>query len=158
MKKTAALALALCLLTAIPAAAGGVPKILEFDTMAPVVAPFLNPNNPIRGVNGGGVPWQIAAAEGELKIDGTLEISVRGLVIVATGVNPSPTFRGIVSCLSSDGAGNMTTVNVTTGEFPATTTGDSDIEAVINVPDPCFAPIIFVTNSAGTRWFAVTGK
>ena len=33
--------------------------VLEFDVMSPVVAPFTGAAHPIRGVNGGGVPWRI---------------------------------------------------------------------------------------------------
>jgi hypothetical protein len=85
--------------------------VLKFETMAPVEPPYTGPTNPIRGVNGGGVPWKLASAEGRLRADGRLSIGVEGLVLVSTGVNPSPTFRGVVSCLSSDAAGAPTTVN-----------------------------------------------
>jgi hypothetical protein len=46
--------------------------------------------------------------------------------------------------------------NVSTDPFPATTTGDSKIEATVSLPSPCFAPIVFVTSPGGS-WFAVTG-
>jgi hypothetical protein len=36
-------------------------QVLEFKTMAPVVSPFTGSTNPVRGINGGGVPWQIAS-------------------------------------------------------------------------------------------------
>jgi hypothetical protein len=45
---------------------------------------------------------------------------------------------------------------VSTEDFPATPAGDADIEAQIQLPAGCFAPIIFVINPMG-RWFAVTG-
>jgi hypothetical protein len=34
--------------------------------------------------------------------------------------------------------------------------GDAEIEAMLDLPDPCLAPIVFVTNPGGA-WFAVTG-
>ena len=40
--------------------------VLEFDVMSPVVAPFTGAAHPIRGVNGGGVPWQIDRGRGDL--------------------------------------------------------------------------------------------
>ena len=131
--------------------------VLKFDTMAPVVAPYTGAANPIRGVNGGGVAWKLTSAEGRLRADGRLSIEVQGLVIVSTGVNPVATFRGVVSCLSSDAAGAPTTVNVSTDPVPATTTGNAEIEAKVPLPSPCFAPIVFVT-SGGGNWFAVTGR
>ena|SRR5437867_9798381 len=132
--------------------------VLAFRTMAPVTGPFVGATNPIRGVAGGGIPWAIAEGRGELRADGRLEVHVRGLVLAAgpsAGTNPVAAFRALVSCQSFTDA-VPTVVNVSTDDFPATATGDADIEATVSLPSPCFAPIVFVTNPAG-RWFAVTG-
>lgn len=134
--------------------------VLEFASMAPVMGPFVGTANPIRGVSGGGLPWRISTGQGELRSDGELEVHVRGLVLAAgplAGTNPISSFRAIVSCQSIDGTGNPSVVNISTDNFPATSTGDSDIEATIEVPSPCFAPIVFVTSPTG-RWFAITGR
>ncbi len=138
-------------------------KVLEFDTMAAVSGPFIGSANPIRGVNGGGLPWQIAEGKGKLRADGRLEVEVEGLVLLnaapvppaVRGTNPIANFRAVVSCLTSVN-GVPTTTNVATDPFPATTTGDSEIEATVRLPSPCFAPIVFVGPSP-TTWFAVTG-
>ena len=138
------------------------PKILEFDTMVGIPPAFTGIQNPIRGINGGGIPWAISSGSGELKTNGKLEISVQGLVLAAgpnAGSNPIANFRAIVSCLTSDGSA----VNVTTGLFPATTGpasaggGNAKIEATLTLPQPCIAPIVFVTSPTGA-WFAATGK
>ena len=147
----------LCLLLASPVVSSADDRILRFDTMVGVTGPFRGAANPIRGVNGGGAAWALEEAKGELRLDGRLEIEVKGLVVVNTGVNPQPNFRAIVSCLTIDAAGNAVTSNVTTGQFPATPTGDSEIETVVVLPSPCIAPIVFVTNANGTSWFAATG-
>lgn len=137
------------------------PKVLDFRTMVGVTGPFLGATNPIQGVPGAGAAWTNPRAQGKLKVDGELEIKVRGLVLVSTGANPSPTFRGIVSCRSIDSSttpATASTVIVTTAPFPATTTGDSEIQETIVLPNPCIAPIVFVGPGAGaTRWFAATG-
>jgi hypothetical protein len=139
------------------------PKILEFDTMVGIPQAFTGTQNPIRSINGGGLPWTLTSARGELTVDGHLEIEVDGLVLAAgpnAGSNPITTFRAIVSCLTSDGGFQ----NVTTYPFPASTGpassggGDSKIEADLTLPHPCIAPIIFVTNPGGTAWFAATGN
>ncbi len=145
-------------------------KIMEFKAMIGVPRPYTGATNAIRGVPGGGLPWVIRHAEGELKANGRLEITVRGLVLDPTdptvianglaGQNPAPSFRAIVSCLSKDATGNPTTVNQITGNFPATTGlggGNAKIEARVNLPSPCIAPIIFVTSPTGS-WFAATGN
>ncbi len=142
-------------------AEAGVPKILEWDTMAGLPQAFTGAQNPIRGINGGGLPWAIGPTEGELKADGKLEIKVQGLVFAAgpnTGANTVPSFKAIVSCL--DGNGGV--ANVTSDAFPVTVGAASDgggnakIEAKLTLPQPCIAPIVFVA-SPGGAWFAATG-
>lgn len=150
------IAAAILLVLSASASAQSNELVMEFRTMAGVSGPFVGTVNPIRGIAGGGFPWVLSDARGELRRHGKLEIRVRGLVLATTGVNPSPAFRGVVSCRIIDGTGAPSVVNVATDNFPATPTGDSDIEAMIELPAGCFAPIIFVTNPAG-RWFSVTG-
>lgn len=140
--------------------------ILEFNTMVGVPRPYTGAINAIRGVPGGGLPWVIGSGEGELKADGKLEVRVTGLVLDPSdqaviaggrgGTNPIPNFKAMVSCLSKDASGNATTVNVSTGLFPASSTGNASIEAMVVLPKPCIAPIVFVTSPTGS-WFAATG-
>src|SRR6266542_1471332 len=139
------------------------PKILEFDTMVGVPSTLTGAQSqtPLRGIAGGGLPWTLTSADGELSTTGHLEISVTGLVLAAganAGSNPISSFRGLVSCVLSDG----TFSNLSTDTFPATTGpassggGDAQIEADVVLPSPCLAPIVFVA-SPGGAWFAVTG-
>jgi hypothetical protein len=140
--------------------------VLEFQTMVGVNGPFLGTLNPIRGINGGGLPWVLDAAKGELKDDGKLEVQVKGLVIPGTSgcgsdCNPAPFFRATVSCLTVNAAGDVVEENISTTNgaevmIGKPTKGDAKIEAKLNLPDPCLAPIVFVTSPAGA-WFAVTG-
>jgi hypothetical protein len=119
--------------------------------------PIAHPTLPraIRGVNGGGLPWDIAeegrAGRGrEARGQGSGGSSSRRPARI-----PVTSFRAIVSCQTVvEGAAAVT--NVSTAPFPATTTGDSKTEATVSLPDPCFAPIVFVTSPTGS-WFAVTG-
>lgn len=142
-------------------------NVIEFNTMVGVSRPFTRNNgNAIRGIDGGGLPWVVAFGRGELKPDGEIEVQVMGLVFdpndqgaIAAGVagrNTVPNFKAIVSCLSKDAVGNMATVNVSTGLFPADGEGNAKIEDTVSLPDPCIAPIIFVTSPTGL-WFALTG-
>ncbi len=104
------------------------PKILEFDTMVGIPQAFTGTQNPIRGINGGGLPWTIGSAKGELTVGGHLEIKVQGLVSFPATTGPA-----------SSGGGN------------------SEIETNVSLPHPCIAPIVFVT-SPGGAWFAATGS
>jgi hypothetical protein len=133
-------------------------KVLEFKTMAGVVPPYTGPANPIRGVAGAGAPWRIDKANGRLRANGELKIEVQGLVLTSTGQNPQPAFRALVNCQTIEN-GAAVIVNRVTDPFPATPTGDAEFEGSIDLPSPCFGPIVFVTTGAGTppRWFSVTG-
>ena len=138
-------------------------KILEFDTMVGVPSGLTGTQSqaPLRGINGGGLPWMIGSASGELTPSGHLEIKVQGLVFAAgpnTGSNTVASFRALVSCVKSDGSFQ----NILTDPFPATTGpaslggGNAEIETDVILPQPCIAPIIFVTSPGGS-WFAATG-
>lgn len=134
-------------------------KVLKFERMAPVVAPFTGTTNAIRGIGGGGVPWAITSGTGFLRADGRLHIEVRGLIIPARGNNPVAAFRGVVNCLTPESP--MDGVNLVTAPFPATSAGNSVIDATVQLPAICVAPIVFVTNGTGTApgaWFATTGR
>lgn len=139
-------------------------RILAFDTLAGIPSGLTGTQSqlPLRGINGGGLPWNIASGKGYLTSSGHLEIEVKGLVLAAganAGSNPIASFRATVSCVKSDG----TFANIQTGSFPATTGpaasggGDAEIDAVVTLPQPCIAPIVFVT-SPGGAWFAATGQ
>ena len=139
------------------------PKILKIDAMVGVPAVLTGAQSqiPLRGINGGGIAWTIGEASGQLRANGHLEITVQGLVLAAganAGSNPSAVFRAIVSCVRSDGS----FVNILTDAFPATTGpasaggGNATIVTDVVLPQPCIAPIIFVTSNTGS-WFAATG-
>ena len=159
-----ALAGVLLLLQSSFVAAKGGPTILEFQTMVGVPQAFTGTTNQavIRGVPGGGIPWRLDLGKGELSRNGHLEIKVRGLVLASganAGNNPVNAFRGLVSCLTD----RCDRRQCPDGQhFPATTGlasaggGNADIEADLNLPNPCIAPIVFVTSGGGS-WFAATG-
>lgn len=132
-------------------------QLLRFHHMIGVTGPYVGPHNPIRGVPGGNAEWVIREGRGELQSNGELEVHVRGLILPSFGnINVVPTIRGLVSCQIIDDAGNPGIVNVSTGEFPFSQSGDADIEAQLTLPRKCIAPVIFVTHPEG-RWFATVG-
>lgn len=134
--------------------------LLAFHTMAPVTGAFVgaptNPDGgvPIRGIHGGGLPWRIEFADGELRADGRLRVRVRGLVLAGgppnlVGTNPIATFRAIVSFENAD--------PIFTDPVPASPTGDAEIDTRVALPRPGFAPVIFVGPGPARAWFAVSG-
>jgi len=107
----------------------------------------------VRGITGGGVPWEITSGTGTVSQRGAVDVTVKGLVIPSLGgINPIGTFEATVSCLTPDGI-----VNVSTGGFAATKPGgDSHISATIDLPRPCKDPIVFVGVFPSGRWFAMS--
>jgi hypothetical protein len=136
-------------------------NLFEFSRLAAVAPPFTGNANPVRGIGGGGAPWQIASGSAELSTTGKLEVHVHGLVLVRTGANPVANFSAILSCQSKDAAGAPSIVNLVAGTAPATAAGDAEIEGTVTLPSPCVAPIVFVaipaTATAPARWLAVSG-
>jgi len=131
-------------------------KVLEARVLAPLAPPYLGPAGAIRGVNGAGAQWSIGDAEADLRSDGRLKIDVQGLIVTVRGNNPLLQFKAIGSCQSVvNGAPAVT--NVATDPFDANTAGDASTETNVDLPTPCFAPIVFVTTPGGS-WIAVTGR
>jgi hypothetical protein len=139
-------------------------KVLDAKVLGPVSEPYTGTANPIRGVSGGGLPWEIGDANATLRADGRLHVDVEGLVLARRapvpanlqGTNPIPQFMAIVSCLTAV-SGAATTSNISTDLVPASSTGDAEINTSVELPSPCFAPIVFVTSPTGA-WFAVSGR
>jgi len=140
------------------------PKLLKWDVMVGVPAGLTGAQSqlPLRGLSGGGIPWVLSSGEGSLSATGKLHIEVEGLVLASgasAGTNPINMFRGLVSCVTGTG----TFDNILTDPFPATTGpasaggGNAEIDAVVTLPSPCIAPIVFVTSPGGS-WFAATGN
>lgn len=157
-----ALALLAAVALAVPALSSGGSdgrKVLSAAALAPVTGPYVGSSNPIRGVNGGGLPWRIDSGSIDLRADGRLHMEVEGLVLDAgplAGTNPIASFKAIVSCQTIDG-GAAVVSNVSTGLFPASQAGDAEIDATVSLPAPCVAPVVFVT-SPGGAWFAASGR
>jgi hypothetical protein len=140
-------------------------KVVDGKVLAPVIEPYTGATNAIRGVAGGGLPWQLASGSADLRADGRLQVEVEGLVLAQRapvpanlqGTNPFTQFKAIVSCLTvANGA--ATTANIVTDAFAASSTGDGELDTSVTLPSPCFAPIVFVTAPSGAAWFAVTGR
>ena len=137
--------------------------MLKFGTMYGVDGPFLEFK--VRGIPGDDLPWEIERVQGVLLTDGSLAILVRGLIIPdeegvpenVRGINPSPTFRAAVSCLTEVGD-NVEERNVISREFPANREGDSFIATRLDLPNPCAAPIVLILSGREDDWFAITGN
>lgn len=156
-------------LAALPASAEAPDNLFKADQFRGSV-----PSLPMRGIGSGGAPWVLTSIEA--KVDAPLagetmaqlKVEVIGLVFAAGtiigGVDVGGTRGGVaqfaatLSCVDEAGQ----TVNVTTGGFPTTTTGDAKIKERIALPPVCYSPLVFVrsfnpTTGVAGNWFAVNG-
>jgi hypothetical protein len=143
--------------------AATVKTILSFNTM---IGDFGNgtpadrAKNVIRGYLGAGSPWVIHSVVGTLKTDGSLTVTVTGLVL-PDGTNPVPFFRAALSC--QDPANSTKGKLFFTKPFRAFNNGDSNIAGTVMLPSECIAPIVLITSPSSASnpdgvWFAVTGR
>jgi hypothetical protein len=140
-----------------PAIAGKAPGGLEVGAMAGIPSALTGTANPQRGLNGGGLPWVIGAAEAEVTASGKVEVAFEDLLFAPgtdrEGTNTIGRMKAVVSCLTEDGA----VENVSTPPFPVTTgvgAGDGSVEATVSLPETCLAPLVFVT-TVTDLWLAV---
>lgn len=140
--------------------------IMAFTTMVGVDDAFVG-RTQVRGVRGDELPWDVGTVNGSLTTDGHLQLNVTGIVFSndpsvppeLRGINDEDQFRGLVSCQTlGNGRGNVTIRNIITQGFAATRSGNSNIDAMVTLPNPCVAPIIFVMSGSEDKWFAVTGS
>jgi hypothetical protein len=149
-------AAALLIVPALGLGSGDGRHVLDAQVLAGLPQAYTGAAGAIRGVNGAGAAWSIGDAEADLRSDGRLEIDVQGLIVTVRGNNPLKQFNAIVSCQTIvNGAPAVT--NVAAGLFDANTAGDAQTETDVNLPDPCLAPIVFVTTPGGS-WIATTGR
>jgi len=169
MRKTLGLLLGLAVMAAlaVPALGRGGDdgrKVLDAKVLAPVVEPYTGAANSIRGIAGGGLPWELESGSADLRAGGQLHVEVEGLVLARRapvppslqGTMPFTQLKAIVSCLTTSD-GTATTANISTEPFDVTPTGDGELDTSVALPSPCFGPIVFVTAPTGA-WFAITGR
>jgi hypothetical protein len=140
--------------------------VLQFDTAFANAQPFIGAAGAIVGVPAAGLPWHInGEVRGDLDANGALSVDVDGLVLAndpsvpanLRGINPVPSFAGVVTCRTNVN-GKVGVTRATTANFPATSQGNARIHATLTLPSPCVTPYVFVTSPNGGAWFAVTGR
>ncbi len=129
----------------------------EFVFLSPIFGS--NPGIMIAGVGSGGAPWVVRRGLGVLTDDGRLRVDVRGLVLPSVNNTPGPVTQVSASVVCADA------VAATSGAVALSPEGNAEIRAKLQLPSPCFGPIILVrVAGAGGNllpapgpWIAATG-
>ena len=156
MARTFRLAAAVALLAALAVGTGSVAagsgnKILDTRLVG-----VPNPPVTVVGVNGAGAAWTTDDSRAKLFADGRLLVDVEGLVFAAgPNAGRNTQAQGRVTVVCNGGVNPTDRVNSDPIPF-SVPDGDAHFNAVVNLPSPCFAPVVFFT-SVGGNWFAVSG-
>ena len=161
----ATLLAALVLAASVPAVVGGrTAEILKAERLVGVPTGLTGATGAIGSVNGAGLPWVIGESKAVLGVDGSFELKFKDLLftneasapVALRGTNNQATMQAGVSCLTIGGTRTATL----TGTFPVTMglgAGDAKVATTLDLPSPCVAPIVLITNATGTSWFAASG-
>jgi hypothetical protein len=159
----ATLIAALAIAASIPVAAGGqTANLLKSERFVGVPRTLAGTSGAIGAINGAGQPWVIDTAKAVLDVNGNLDLKFTGLLFAPDATPPLPgtntiaSMKAAVSCMRTDGTRSATF----TPAFPVTTgagAGDGRVEASLDLPSPCLAPVVLITNAGGGAWFAVDG-
>ena len=117
---------------------------------APVQGSILT-DPPLFGSTRGGAPWDISSGEAKVESDGTVKVTLIGLLIPGVGVGPVRTVSVSVACngVRSD----------TTPAVPLSSSGDAEVKAIVTLPERCLAPAILVhPNGNVAVYIAASGR
>jgi len=115
----------------------------------------------IGGVNACGKIWALGSGEAELSADGTLRVTLRGLVLNDPSVgkfNGSPDGVDAVAAAVICGGGNAA-VAAHTEPVALSPKGDAQVESKLKLPQHCFAPVVVVRERYEGKiggWLAAT--
>ena len=133
-------------LSATAAVAAGDDALLR----APIQGSVLS-DPPLFGSTRGGAPWVISSGEAKVETDGTVKVSLVGLVIPGVGTGPVRTVSASVACNGAKAA--------TTDAAPLSAQGDAEIKATLNLPARCLAPAVLIhPNGNRDVYIAATGR
>jgi hypothetical protein len=137
---TAAAVLAMVTLSAAPAFADGSSghsssghSVLRAPLMGSTPAPV---SPMIAGINPGGAAWVNGPSKVRVRRDGRISVTIRGLVLVATGANPLPSMVATLVC------DNM--VSSSTAPFDLSPAGNGSTSDKISVPRHCEDPTVLI--------------
>ena len=140
-------------------------RLLGFQTMYGVEGAFLGASSAGSKRVGDERPWRVSEAQGSIDAAGYVHATIRGLVLAndpavpprKRGRNDQPRFRLVLSCLTQDEDGVLVSTQISTRGFPATDRGDCEIDDSLRLPEPCVAPVLYVTGMDEGVWLAMSG-
>jgi len=125
----------------------GVTPVSRVDGTA---TPGLAVRNVVLGVNPGGQPWVIDKLQATVKMDGSIEVNGKGLLLAGgNGIGTSGTQQQVRAMLFCGGSPFVSSL------VPLDAAGDFRIDDTLNPLPPlsCDSPVLLIVNAGGS-WFA----
>lgn len=105
--------------------------------------------NAVFGINPGGAPWVISRLTADVKVDGSIGVDGRGLLLAGTNNIGTPGGQSVRARLICGGAFFDSQL------VPLEPNGDFRIDGALGPipPSPCTSPVLLIINGGGA-WFA----
>ena len=111
--------------------------------------------NTVRTINPPGQIWTIADLKARVKVDGSIKVDGRGLLLAGGNGSGTNANQSVFATLICEAAPPFTLHNSNLGGVPLEPNGDFQIDDILSPPPPtdCASPVLLMRNLGGA-WFA----
>ena len=111
--------------------------------------------NVVRGVNPAGQLWVIADLRASVKVDGSIKVNGRGLLLAGgNGIGTNANAR-VFATLICEAASPFVERNTDAAGVPLEPNGDFRIDDILSpAPNGCSNPVLLIRSAANRTWFA----
>jgi hypothetical protein len=111
--------------------------------------------NVVRGVNPAGQLWVIADFRAEVKVDGSIKIDGRGLLLAGGNAIGTNANARVFATLICEATPPFVERNTDAAGVPLEPNGDFRIDDILSpAPNGCASPVLLIRNAANRAWFA----
>jgi hypothetical protein len=111
--------------------------------------------NVVRGVNPAGQLWVIADFRAEVRVDGSIKVDGRGLLLAGGNTIGTNANARVFATLVCEATPPFVERNTDAAGVPLEPNGDFRIDDILSpAPNGCASPVLLIRNAANRAWFA----
>jgi hypothetical protein len=111
--------------------------------------------NVVRGVNPAGQLWVIADFRAEVRVDGSIKVDGRGLLLAGGNTIGTNANARVFATLICEATPPFVERNTDAAGVPLEPNGDFRIDDILSpAPNGCASPVLLIRNAANRAWFA----